>query len=611
MIAPDAWRNTEKARRCRPRPVTDAPPEIPDSKVGQLDALLHDSGILPLINKELEGRPGPDGLPVRTVLVGLMLALHYGHGANLADAFRILADHLRPTARSWLGVPDLTGADTHARLAFSRRIYRAFDRLTTALDPHRCERRRRLPAAEAAVIAASWEDEDPEHVRRRALLQEISDRLVLVTVQLAHRRGLFTGWPGDIGADTTPIPSWHHPPSRRRELASVDLTAGWHYCGGAEEGIFGHSATLLVAASRRHGDGADLAGERVSRHPQLALGLVLDTPGKRVGPNAVHALTRLAAHGLSLPAGLLAADRAYTDQLPAHFTVPARRLGYQLVLDYKQEHRGLQGSTAFGALLVDGSLACPAMPDALVRATTNLDDKAVREVGDDEPLTQLLAARTPFFLKRKQNPDPHGTIRLQCPASGPSPAVSCARFHQVHQIAATRPVTVDLTNPRATAAHTAAKPTVPIPAAERLRPPAPEQLPKICRQPTVTLHPGDLGKIDKFRQDRHYLQPPWQDAYRPTRANIEGLNGRAKSHGVNIADPARRLAHGRVAQTILLALMILTINLDILRSWTQTSTPIAGNEFTEENTGSNGQRPPVLSTSGIPPPADTRTTQAT
>ncbi|MGH1556539.1 hypothetical protein ACRAWF_46765 [Streptomyces sp. L7] len=78
---------------------------IPDSKVGRLDALLHRSGILPLIDKELEGRPGPDGLPVRTVLVGLLLALHYGHGADLSDAFRILADHLRPNARSWLGVP--------------------------------------------------------------------------------------------------------------------------------------------------------------------------------------------------------------------------------------------------------------------------------------------------------------------------------------------------------------------------------------------------------------------------------------------------------------------------------------------------------------------------
>lgn len=56
--------------------------------------------------------------------------------------------------------------------------------------------------------------------------------------------------------------------------------------------------------------------------------------------------------------------------------------------------------------------------------------------------------------------------------------------------------------------------------------------------------------------------------------------------------------------------MILTINLDILHSWTQTSTPAADNEPAEDNTASDGQRPPVSSASGIPPPASTRTTQA-
>ncbi|MGW3566030.1 hypothetical protein ACWDSL_19500 [Streptomyces sp. NPDC000941] len=83
-------------------------------------------------------------------------------------------------------------------------------------------------------MAAAWEDADAERVPR-TVLQEISDRLVLVTVRLAHRRGLFKGWRGDIGVDTTPVPAWHHPPSERRQLASLELTAGWHCCGA--EGI--------------------------------------------------------------------------------------------------------------------------------------------------------------------------------------------------------------------------------------------------------------------------------------------------------------------------------------------------------------------------------------
>ncbi|MFJ7421744.1 hypothetical protein ACIQXD_24495 [Streptomyces uncialis] len=598
MTKPRAWRSPEKIRRCRPRPVTDAPALIPDSKVGQLSTLLQESGVLELIDSELEGRPGPKGLPVRTVLVGLLLSLHYHHSAGLADACRVLLDELRAPARSWLGVPDGGRSDDHARIAFSRRVYRAFDRLTTVLDPQRCDRRRRLPVDQARAVAAAWEDNNAERKRRREVLQEISDRLVLITVRLAHRRGLFKGWRGDIGADTTPVPAWHHPHSQRRNLSSVDITAGWHYCGGSEEGIFGHSATLLVAASRRHPTTHPQAGERVSRHPQLVLGLVLDTPGKRTGPNVIHCLTQLAP--LGFPAGLLAADRAYTDQVTTHFAAPARRLGYQLVLDYKKENRGLQG-THQGALLIDGSLACPHMPDALVQATSGLDDKAVRGIDDSTELRERITAREPYFLKLKQSADERGAIRLQCPASGPSPSVACPRFNQNHRVPAPRSAVVDPTNRRATAAHSAAKPTVPIPQGERLRPLPKEELPRICQKPTITVRPGDLGKLDKFRQDRHYLHPTWQDAYRPERANIEGINGRAKSHGIDISDPTKRLAHGRVAQTILLALMICSINLHILFTWQQTtSTPATATTHEGAALASSAPRP--LDATGLPPP---------
>lgn len=224
------------------------------------------------------------------------------------------------------------------------------------------------------------------------------------------------GWRGDIGADTTALTAWHKPPSDRRDLASVELTGGWHFSGGSTEGTFGHSATLLVAASRRHPTGHPNAEARVSKHPQLALGAVLDSPGKRIGPNAIHALTALAP--LGLPVGLLAADRAYTDQTTEHFQLDARRMGYQLALDYKQNQRGVQG-THLGAALIDGTLACPAMPDALANVTAGLDDKAVRDL--DEKLEQRIAAREPYFLKLKQGPAPDGTIRLQCPAAGPRP----------------------------------------------------------------------------------------------------------------------------------------------------------------------------------------------
>ncbi|MFE9144520.1 hypothetical protein [Streptomyces tubercidicus] len=154
---------------------------------------------------------------------------------------------------------------------------------------------------------------------------------------------------------------------------------------------------------------------------------------------------------------------------------------------------------------------------------------------------------------------------------------------------------------RSTAAHPTAKPTVPIDPAERLRPLPKTQLPRSCQKPTITIHPGDLGQRDRYRQDLRHLSPSWRDAFKPIRANNEGLNGRAKSHRIDISRPEKRLAHGRVAQTILVALMICTLNLQIIYSWhlTTGTQPAPTDEDTCPKTDGIVPRPPAVN--GIPP----------
>jgi hypothetical protein len=244
----------------------------------------------------------------------------------------------------------------------------------------------------------------------------------------------------------------------------------------------------------------------------------------------------------------------------ARHAKPARELGYRLALDYKVDQRGVQGS-AHGALLIDGFLACPLMPGRLATATTGLDDAAIRT--PSEELTALISAREPYLLRLKQSANAGGAIRFQCPASGTSPSVTCPRFDRLHQRGPSRPATVDLTDARQRAAHPAAKP--------RVLPPAPDhktgELPKICHQHTITLHPGDLGHLDKFRQDLPYLSPSWRGTYSAARAMTEGLNGRLKGHDLDLADPKNQLAHGRVAQTILIALLVAVANDHFLDQW--------------------------------------------
>ncbi|MFF0870135.1 hypothetical protein ACFYUV_50875 [Nonomuraea sp. NPDC003560] len=93
------------------------------------------------------------------------------------------------------------------------------------------------------------------------------------------------------------------------------------------------------------------------------------------------------------------------------------------------------------------------------------------------------------------------------------------------------------------------------------------QLPKLCSQHTITVRKDDLGHLDKFRQDLVYLSSAWIGTYKSIRANTEGINGRLKGHDLDLGDPKHRLAHGRVAQTILVALLVTVADDHFLDQW--------------------------------------------
>ncbi|MFE9659050.1 hypothetical protein [Streptomyces sp. NPDC005955] len=558
------------ARALRPRVRPGRLTEIPDSKVGQLLAVLDRSGLPGQLEDILAGRPGPSGIRPRTVLAGLMLAVYYTGRATIADAWRVLHFGLRPTARAWLGIPEQAPATAREGIAASRRLYRGLDRITSALDPARCDRRRRLPQADANAHAAAWKDKAGRTAADR--LQRLANDLVLTTVQLAQERGHLRAWRGDVGVDATAIPVMAKPDSEHSDSASVEITAGWHFSGGSDKGIFGYSATLLVAAhTRPPGPAGKTQG--LVEYPQLCLGLVLDTPTVRTGPNAITLLRHLTE--LGLPTGTCAADRAYTGCAPANFQIPARRLGYRLALDYKAEDRGVQGSWQ-GAVLVDGSLACPHIPAALANATHRANDKAVRLRSDE--LNQAIAQREPYFLKLKQNADARGTIRLQCPAAGPSPSVNCPRRDRLRPHSPRTPgppqAVIKLGDTRTRASHPAARPTIQLPENEWLAPKTKEELPSVCGASAISV-PADAGgdlKTAKFRQDSRYLSSVWDRTYKPIRSHNEGINGRLKSAEMDIGSPKHRRAPGQVAQTLLIAIMISIGNLDILESWLFRST---------------------------------------
>ncbi|ANP56717.1 hypothetical protein J2Z21_009828 [Streptomyces griseochromogenes] len=563
-------------------------------------ALLDRSGVPQQLEELLAGRPGPAGVRPRTVLAGLLLSSYLTGRATIAEAWRILHFRLEPRARTWLGIPQEPPATARESIAASRRLYRGFNRITTVLDPARCNRRSRLPQPVADAYADAWDVPSGRQAAER--LQQLANQLVLTPVRLAQARGYLRGWRGDVGVDATPIPVLAHPDSERTATASVEITAGWHYSGGSDEPTFGYSASFVVAAHRRRP--GESAGKPLA-YPQMCVGLVLDTPTVRTGANAVTALTQLAE--LGLPTGTCAADRAYTGCAPEKFQIPVRRLGYRLALDYKVENRGQQGSWQ-GALLIDGSLACPHMPPALTRATQGADDATVRLPPED--LREAIEERVPYFLKTKQGPDARGAVRLHCPAAGPSPSVNCARrdrlFPRNPRGSGPPPAVINLADSRARAAHPAARPTVQLPDGEWRTTPSAKELPAVCGKSDITVPADARGDrlVAKFRQDDHYLTSTWTASYKPIRSHNEGIHGRLKGEETDIGNPKHRPAPGQVAQTLLVAIMVTAANLDILETWLyqHTGTHLTHSDYTAIPPPAGPDTNPPATTGRPPPP---------
>ena len=317
------------------------------------------------------GRPRP--LPVRAVLTALLCLALDDRPLFLTEATRLLSGQLSDASRALPGVPG-TAVSHRAFLAACRRVRYCFRQICSVMDPSPLPKNRRLSEQDLKARIKNMIPGQAEAARQRleALINAPLEASISV---LDEEERAASG--GSAGLDATPVPLFSRGPSKRTGLSASDPGGGWYVReGDHREREDDHGKPLRKIAWALEATIATTARPPGAppATPNLAIGLAMARPGEDPGGTGARVLASVAARGHK--AGWLGYDRACTAALPGRFHLPARVLGYSPVMDYRADQPGIQANSG-GAILVEGSWHCPALPEPLITATADLRAKAI------------------------------------------------------------------------------------------------------------------------------------------------------------------------------------------------------------------------------------------
>jgi hypothetical protein len=576
-----------------------------DSEVRRVASWLEASPILEQVvvwkagaRRGAGGRP--ESFPLKALLVAMLLAAISNQPMQLSTFSEVMYLQLSPTMRAELGIPEPTtpwpagsmGTKDVEHQTLYRNVRTRFHGLLALMDPSPWPKNRRMDKDRFAAVVAERQAVlcHEELALRYDRLSWFVNQLIEASIALLPRE-IRRKWRGSVAVDATAVRAYAQPSrpahsertwvkSDPMEVYSADPDAGRYVRTGSgarqpkgagaskTKSVWAYEATLAVAGPDEPGKG--------SLFPNLVMAMPpLHRPGHEPGLNAIRALRSIRERGY--PSGWVAGDRAYTDAKAEHFALPARALGYRPVLDYAQDHLGIQG-TEQGFAFIEGAWFCPALPEGLINATIDFNNNII----DDATYRSRLAERARYAALAKARPDGEGFQRWRCPAAGPHPVVACplkpaSQRHDGRVRVAIRPSGTLRANP-----------------------------PRCCAQASVTIGPEPMAK---FRQDLTFQSPEWSARYHSSRSTIEGMTGFLKDGAREaLDDPQRRRVRGVAAQSLFVALLVFAGNVRKIEAFLKRGAPPASKAPRRRR---QGQPISAWSPAGPPAPDDPRSSHRT
>jgi len=320
-----------------------------------------------LIEAAMPSGGRPRQLPVRTVLIGLLLALCDQRPAHLTRAHAAL---VALSSSEGLRLSVITVRRGRRHQATYRQMERTFSVMTRA-------------------IGEKW----PEMVDRvtDALLEaSIPERYKLASASVAIDWTDYESFSRPKGSGGGP-PADNEASFGRRHSSAPGVNDEIFF------GYYGQVATMVRE------DGAEVIAELVRRIELTACSV--DPPGAMVA-----VLTRMVADGISLSDVLC--DCGYSLRKPETFALALRALGASLVMDLHPGDRGEKGTHA-GAVICNGNLYCPCTPKPLLGLSPL--PRGASEA-DQQGLDAASAELSRYKLGVSSGEDSDGQLRVSCPA---------------------------------------------------------------------------------------------------------------------------------------------------------------------------------------------------
>jgi hypothetical protein len=338
-----------------------------------LEGVIDASGVAPRIEDMLPSGVRVRQLAVRTLLLGMMLALADGRPAHLARVHRALISMPDDEQRRLGVLADWKGRPH--RLTYRQAEY-TFGLATAALGKDQPDG---LPSPELQAAC--------DGLLEASVPEELKDASASLAVDWSDLESFSRPPPRGTSDCADPEASWGH---RKDNLT-----------GDQDELFFGYYLSDAIMVPDEHGQPV----------PELARRMTASSCRNDPVPAFTPVLTAMPAAGI--PLGDVLSDSGYSHRVPRHWASPLRKAGAALVQDLHPSDRGPKG-THQGAIIANGNLYCPQTPRTLLQLGP-LARAATRDqaAGHDARTAELARHK----LGRITRNDEDGYHRAQCPAA--------------------------------------------------------------------------------------------------------------------------------------------------------------------------------------------------